>query len=269
MRTPRLARLGLTSMAAVALAVTGCAAENGTTPGASAPPTTAPSTSASASAADPAAAAALASAATTLGTTSFKATMTSGPGLKLTGQMDAPNGVGTATLTATGPNTEINVKSLIVGQDLYVQVPGITKAGTWTHVDVSRLPEGANVGLRPGQIDPANTAKLLTSTTDVRQAGSRSYQGTLDLTKAADVAGVSKTMIDAWGDQARSVPVTAGLDEQGRLSALTIQLPAAEGQQPTPLEVLYTDYGTKVEVQKPAAAEVIEAPADLYTTLGG
>jgi hypothetical protein len=33
--------------------------------------------------------------------------------------------------------------------------------------------------------------------------------------------------------------------------------------------VLYTDYGTKVEVQKPAASEIIEAPNDLYTTLGG
>ncbi len=268
MRTPRLAGLGLASMAAVALAVTGCTADNAT-PGASAPASDTPSASASAGAADPAAAAELASAAAALGTTSFKVTMTSGPGLKLTGLMDAPQGLGTGTLTATGPNTEITVKTLIVGQDLYVQVPGITKAGTWTHVDVSRLPEGANVGLRPGQIDPANTAKLLSSTTNVRQVDSRSYQGTLDLTKAADVAGVNQTMIDAWGAQAREVPFTAGLDEQGRLSALTIQLPAVNGQQSPPLEVLYTEYGTTVDVKKPAASEVTEAPDSLYTSLGG
>jgi hypothetical protein len=256
-------------MAAVAFAVTGCAADGGTTPGAGASATGSPSASASAGNADPAAAAALAAATAKLGTTSFKVTMTAGPGLKLTGLMDAPNGTGTADLTATGPNTEINVKTLLVGQDLYLQVPGVTKANTWTHVDVSRLPEGANVGLRPGQIDPANTAQLLTSTTDVQQVDPRSFRGTLDLTKAAGVAGVSQTLVKSWGAQAQQVPFTAGLDEQGRLSALTIQLPAVNGQQAQPLEVLYTEYGTTVQAQKPAAAQVIEAPADLYKTLGG
>jgi len=172
-------------------------------------------------------------------------------------------------LTSSSQNTEIEVKTLIVGQDLYLQVPGITKGSTWTHVDVSRLPEGANVGLRPGQIDPANTSQLLTSTTDVQQVDSRSYKGTLDLTKAAGVAGVDQASIKTWGDQAQDVPFTAGLDEQGRLSALTIQLPAVNGQQSQPLEILYTDYGTKVDAKKPAASEITEAPDSLYSSLGG
>ena len=270
MRTPRLAGLGLASMAAVAFAVTGCTAGKDATPSAGAPTAAeTPSASAGAGNADPAAAASLATATAALGTSSFKITMTAGPGLKLTGLMDAPNGTGTADLTATGPNTEINVKTLLVGQDLYLKVPGVTKGTTWTHVDVSRLPEGANVGLRPGQIDPANTAQLLTSTTDVRQVDSRSYAGTVDLTKAAGVAGVDQTLVKTWGAQAQNVPFTAGLDEQGRLSALTIQLPAVEGQQAHPLEVLYTDYGITVDAQKPAATEVTEAPDGLYTSLGG
>jgi len=256
-------------MAAVALAVSGCAADGDAAPGASAPATAAPSASGDVGPADPAAAAALASATSALGTTSFKITVTSGPGLKLVGLMDAPNSTGTGTLTSSSQNTEIEVKTLIVGQDLYLQVPGITKGSTWTHVDVSRLPEGANVGLRPGQIDPANTSQLLTSTTDVQQVDSRSYKGTLDLTKAAGVAGVDQASIKTWGDQAQDVPFTAGLDEQGRLSALTIQLPAVNGQQSQPLEILYTDYGTKVDAKKPAASEITEAPDSLYSSLGG
>lgn len=256
-------------MAAVALAVSGCAADGDAAPGGSAPATAAPSASGDVGPADPAAAAALASATSALGTTSFKITVTSGPGLKLVGLMDAPNSTGTGTLTSSSQNTEIEVKTLIVGQDLYLQVPGITKGSTWTHVDVSRLPEGANVGLRPGQIDPANTSQLLTSTTDVQQVDSRSYKGTLDLTKAAGVAGVDQASIKTWGDQAQDVPFTAGLDEQGRLSALTIQLPAVNGQQSQPLEILYTDYGTKVDAKKPAASEITEAPDSLYSSLGG
>jgi hypothetical protein len=269
MRTPRLAGLGLGMLATVALAVAGCSANGDNTPGANASAAENPSTPASSSAADPAAAAALASATATLGTQSFKITMTAGPGVKLTGLIDAPNSKGTATLNITGPNTDIRVKTLLVVQDLYVQVPGVTKANTWTHVDVSRLPEGANVGLRPGQVDPVNTQKVLTSTTDVQQVDSRSYKGTLDLTKVAGITGIDSSTVTTWGASAKSVPFTAGLDDKGRLSALTIQLPAVNGQPAQPLDVLYTDYGTTVTADRPAPAEVVEAPDSLYTSLGG
>jgi hypothetical protein len=268
MRTPRLAGLGLGMMAMVTFAVAGCATDSDVTPGASAPATQSPSSPAS-SGADPAAAAALAQATAALGTQSFKITMTAGPGVKLTGLIDPPDNKGTGTLSITGANTDIQVKTLLVVQDLYVQVPGITKAGTWTHVDVSRLPEGANVGLRPGQIDPANTQKVLTSTTDVQQVDSRSFKGTLDLTKVAGITGVDSSTVTLWGAAARNVPFTAGLDEQGRLSVLTILLPASNGRQPQPLEVLYTDYGTTVTAERPAASQVVEAPASLYSSLGG
>jgi hypothetical protein len=267
MRTRRLAGLGLGVLATVALGVAGCGNGNDTTPGAATSQT--PTAPVSSAPADAAAASALATAAATLGNTSFKITITSGPGVSMTGMVDAPNNKGTGTLKLSGSNANLEVKSLLVDQDLYVQVPGVTKAGTWTHVDVSRLPEGANTGLRPGQIDPANTAKLLTSTTDVQQVDSRSYKGTLDLTKVAGVTGVDQVTVNSWGTAASQVPFTAGLDEQGRLSALTIQPPTVEGKASPPIEVLYTDYGTTVDAQRPAASKVVEAPDNLYKALGG
>jgi hypothetical protein len=260
--------MGLGLMAATTLAVAGCT-DDATNPGAGSPASGTPSVSVSSGAADPAATSALSTAAAKLDDTSFKITMSAGPGLSLTGLMDAPNSVGTGTLELNGSNTTIQVKSLLVGQDLYVQVPGVTKADTWTHIDVDRLPQGVNLGLRPGQIDPANTARLLAATTDVQQVDSRSYRGSLDLTRVAGVAGIDKAAVDAWGDAARNVPFTAGLDDQGRLSAMTIQLPAVAGQQAQPLEILYTDYGTPVTAVKPAADKIIEAPESLYTTLSG
>ena len=268
MRTPRLAGLGLVTMATVALAVAGC--DNGSaTPSAGAPTTDVPSAGTSSSAADPAALSALSAAAAKLGTTSFKVTVTSGTGFKMTGAIDAPHGAGTAQVTASGQNAELNIKTVMIDNDLYVQVPGITKAGTWTHLDSSRLPAGANIGLRPGQIDPVNTAALLGSTTDVHSTGGNSYAGTLDLTKAAGLAGIDQVTIDGYGTAAQKVPFTAGLDDQGRLAALTINLPAVSGQQVQPIEALYTDYGVPVTVDRPAASEVTEASDSLYKTLGG
>lgn len=264
MRT-RLTGLGLGVLATVALATAGCANGNEPTTGATASP--APAPAASSAGTDTGAASQLASAAAALGNTSFKITMTAGPGVNLTGSLDPAGGKGTADLKLSGPNADLQVKTMLIDQDLYVQVPGVTKAGTWTHLDVSRLPEGANVGLRPGQIDPVNTAKLLNSTTDVQQVDSRSYKGALDLTKVAGITGVDQVTVQSWGTAATKVPFTAGLDDQGRLSALTIQPPAANGKTAPPIEVLYTDYGTPVNVQRPA--QVTEAPDSLYKSLGG
>jgi hypothetical protein len=272
MRTPRLAGLGLATMATVAFAAAGCD-NGGATPSASATASTSATGSVaptgSASAADPAAVTALSSATAQLGTTSFKIEATSGAGFKLNGAIDAPKGVGTAQLVASGPNAEINVRTLLIAQDLYVQVPGITKAGTWTHLDVSRLPAGANVGLRPGQIDPVNTANLLGSTTDVHSTGANSYAGTIDLTKAVGLAGISQVTIDSYGTTAKNVPFTAGLDAQGRLSELTINLPAVGETKAQPINVLYTDYGTPVDAQRPAAAQITEAQDSVYNAFGG
>ncbi|HEY0532748.1 MAG TPA: LppX_LprAFG lipoprotein [Actinoplanes sp.] len=263
MRRPRLAGLGLVTTATVALAVAGC--DNTT----ASPAATTPSAdSSSASAADPAAASQLAAATAKLDQTSFKITVTSGSGFKLTGAIDAPHSNGTADVTATGPNASVAVKTLLIGQDLYVQIPGITKNGTWTHVDGSRLPADASIGLRPDQIDPVNTAKLLSSTTDVHSTGSNSYAGTLDLTKAAGLAGLSKVTIDGYGQSASQVPFTAGLDTQGQLQELTIDLPPVNGQKTEPIDALYSDYGAPVDVQRPAASSITEAPDSIYKSLG-
>ncbi|NMO50619.1 hypothetical protein HH310_05350 [Actinoplanes sp. TBRC 11911] len=250
MRTPRLAGLGLATLAAAAMTVAGCdtSASSSSAPASSASP--------SASAAEPAAVQALSAAAAKLGETSFKVSATSGSDFTLNGAVDPAQGVGTVDLTATGPNASLNVKTLLIGQDLYVQVPGVTKAGTWTHLDVSRLPAGANVGLRPGQVDPVDTANLLSSATDVHSTGPDAYAGTLDLSKAAGL-GVSTT-------QPQNVPFTVNLDDQGRLSTMTIT-PASTA----PIEVRYSDYGSPVTASRPAASEITEAPDSLYSSFGG
>jgi hypothetical protein len=264
MRTRRLARWGLGVLATVALGIAGCS--GGDTSGAG--PTPTPSAPASSGPANPAAVSALSTAAATLGNSSFKVTITAGPGVSMIGAVDPQNAKGTGTLKLSGSNADLEVRSLLIDQDLYLQIPGVTKAGTWTHVDVSRLPEGANTGLRPGQVDPANTAQLLSSATDVQQVDSRSYKGTLDLSKAVGLAGVDKVTVDSWGAAASQVPFTAGLDDQGRLSALTIQPPPVNGKTSPPIEVLYTDYGTPVDAQRPAASKIVEAPDNLYKALG-
>jgi hypothetical protein len=265
MRTTRLTGIGLAA-ATAAFAVAGCTADG--TPATSA--STVPSTSAApSSSADPAAVKALSDAAAALGNTSFKMTMTNGSGFQLTANVDAPHGNGNAEMSAKGTNTALTVRTLLFGQDLYAQIPGVTKGDTWTHLDMARLPDGANIGLKPGQIDPANTADLLGATTDVHQAGEGSYGGTLDLTKAAGVAGISKVTVDGYGADAQRVPFEATLDQQDRLDTLTLRLPSVDNREAQPLVVKYSDYGQTVTTTRPPAGQIAEAPDNVYQALGG
>lgn len=271
MRTRRLAGAGLGLLATAAFGMAGCT-EGGTgaAPGASASSASgSPEASATGGTTGSDAAAALAASTTDLGSTSFKITMSAGTALSMTGAVDPPNGVGSTTLNVGAGSGTVKVQTLLVGQDLYLKLGEASASAKWMHVDVSRLPEGANIGIRPGQIDPANTERLLRSTTEVRQIDARTFAGTLDLTRAVGFTGVSKITIDGYGEAAKTVPFRASLDEQGRLSSMTVDLPAAAGQQAQPLEVRYTDFGAAVTVTKPTAAEVTEAPESVYTTLGG
>lgn len=273
MQTRRLAGVGLGLAATVTFAVAGCTG-GGANPGPSAsatgtgaPATASPSASGGSDATGDARAA-LAASVRDLGTTSFKVTMTSGSTLSMTGQMDPPNRAGQSTLQVAAGTSSLKVDTVLVGDDLYVRLAGAGN-GKWMHIDVNRLPAGANVGIRPGQIDPANAERLLAASTDVRQTGARDFAGTLDLTRAVGVTGISKVTVDGYGEAAKSVPFRATLDDQARLSTLTIDLPALGSQPAQPLEVRYFDYGTAVSVQKPAAGDVTEAPESVYSALGG
>ncbi|BCY14768.1 hypothetical protein [Actinoplanes sp. L3-i22] len=262
----RTSRLALT-VATAALAVAGCTANGTTATSSSAAPEASAATPTTS--ADPAAVKALSDAAAKLGDTSFKMTMTNGSGFQLVANIDTPHGNGNAEMSAKGTNTSLTVKTLLFGQDLYAQIPGVTTGDTWTHLDMARLPDGANIGLKPGQIDPANTAQLLTSTSDVQTAGEGAYSGTVDLTKAAGVAGIDKVTVDGYGADAQKVPFEATLDPQDRLETLTLRLPAVNNATTQPLVVKYSDYGQTVTAEKPPAGQITEAPANVYQALGG
>jgi hypothetical protein len=102
---------------------------------------------------------------------------------------------------------------------------------------------------------------------DVQSTGDRKYTGTLDLTKATDADIVDKKIVKDLGEAAKSVPFEATLDDKGRLSSLKINVPAGTKTKAQTWEVTYSDYGTAPKVEKPPAAETMEAPQAVYNLL--
>ncbi|MFI6264460.1 hypothetical protein [Micromonospora sp. NPDC051006] len=145
-------------------------------------------------------------------------------------------------------------------------VPGLQKLnlGKYQHLDQTRIKGNRNLGFDFDKLDPAGSEVLTQGVTEVRQTGEGTYAGTIDVSKAAEAGSLDATMITALGPQAQSVPFTAKVDPQGRLSELVIQIPAAGQAKAQDVRITYSDYGNATAAQKPPAAQVVEAPPELY-----
>ncbi|SCE73794.1 hypothetical protein GA0070564_101642 [Micromonospora mirobrigensis] len=145
-------------------------------------------------------------------------------------------------------------------------IPGVQKLnlGKYQHLDQTRIQGNRNLGFDFDKVDPAGSEALTQAITEVRETGDRAYAGTLDLSKAAEASSVDPSVVTALGQQAQSVPFTAKLDEQGRLSELVVQVPAAGKSTAQDIKVTYSDYGNAAAAQKPPADQVVEAPVEFY-----
>ncbi|MEU4712745.1 hypothetical protein AB0F73_03625 [Micromonospora purpureochromogenes] len=145
-------------------------------------------------------------------------------------------------------------------------IPGVQKLnlGKYQHLDQTRIKGNKALGFDFDKIDPAGSEVLTQGITEVRQTGEGTYAGTLDVSKAAEAGSVDQSVITALGPQAKSVPFTAKLDPQGRLSEMVVQIPAAGQNAAQDIKVTYSDYGNAAAAQKPPAGQVVEAPKEFY-----
>ncbi|GAB3969468.1 hypothetical protein V1634_21130 [Plantactinospora veratri] len=145
-------------------------------------------------------------------------------------------------------------------------VPGLEKlnSGKYQHLDQSKIKSAKGLGFDFTDVDPAGSEALTKAIVDVQKTGEGAYSGTIDLTKATGAGMVDEDAVKLLGAEASKLPFEAKLDTQGRLSSLTIQLPAVGGGKAQELKVGYSDYGAASQAKAPPAAEVVEASPETY-----
>lgn len=207
----------------------------------------------------------------------FRFTM-SGAGSTAEGQVHEPSQSAEMRVTVGKPTDDLFMKLDLIHYkpDSWVKVdlggttagslPGVQKLnlGKYQHLDQTRIKGNRNLGFDFDKVDPAGSEVLTQGITEVRQTGEGAYAGTIDVSKAAEAGSVDPTVITALGAQAKSVPFTAKLDPQGRLSEMVIQIPAAGQTKAQDIRITYSDYGSATAAQKPPADQVVEAPAEFY-----
>ncbi|MER7415322.1 hypothetical protein ABT346_00810 [Micromonospora peucetia] len=279
--TVRRLSAGLVAAALFTPGLAACNATGAPTAGSSATPTVSasgtPAASGSAAPASGDAKQALLASTREISNGNFRFTM-SGVGSTAEGRVHEPTQSAEMRVTIGKPTDDLFMKLDLVHYkpDSWVKVelggatansvPGVQKLnlGKYQHLDQTRIKGNRNLGFDFDKVDPAGSEVLTQGITEVRQTGEGAYAGTIDVSKAAQAGSVDPTVITALGAQAKSVPFTAKLDPQGRLSEMVIQIPAAGQTKAQDIRITYADYGSATAAQKPPADQVVEAPTELY-----
>jgi hypothetical protein len=182
---------------------------------------------------------------------------------QVTGSFDAAHKVG----MINGSLGIGAVKALAIGPDLYVN--GVAKdRNVWVHVDTDKLAPG---NVLTQVTDPTISTGYLNAVSSASQPRPNEYEGTIDVARLGKAAAGSdrnaKALLQLLGANPADVTFDATVDGAGRLTELSITVPEPEGSASTTVTTRYYGFGTRVDVRRPAADEVQEAPRQLYTVL--
>jgi hypothetical protein len=260
----RLAIAGVAVFAAAGL-MAGCASKNGTT--ASASPSVKPSPTVAPKVA-------LLASATSLASSSYKFTVKSA-GLNGDGAADPANKMVKATATGQMNGVTIKLDFIQISNDLYAKLdlgPLTSTLGIQTdkyyHADASKLSASPGSSLPFGDSgQPIDAAGMLAGINDVQTTDGKHFTGTIDATKMTGDFAPDSDALKKAGDKAKSIPFTATLDDQGRLTDLNVNGSSIDPA--LAIEVSVTDYGSATGITKPDSSQVIEAPDSVLQFLQG
>jgi hypothetical protein len=258
---PRLAAAALAALAA--LATTAC--------------TTAPGSPATTPTPTKAAITVLEEAAAKSKGQSFKYTLTYGDLLTGDGYQDASgqNLSRNVTIKDSASGLTIKASGLVFPDALYLkidlgaltaQIPGLSGLGDkWLVADRTKIgTEGMAAFLTAA--DSSTPEAYVKGVVTAEQVSPTEIKGTVDLSKTT-TGLASAEELAALGDAGKSVPFTITLDAQGRIGKIVMNMPKMDENPAADLTTVFTDYGTAVEVPKPAADQTVPAPEMIYLFL--
>jgi hypothetical protein len=156
--------------------------------------------------------------------------------------------------------------AVLVGTDLYVK--GVDKdPDVWLRIRTTRLAPG---NVLAQAIDPMLSTRYLNTIESAAETSPGRYQGRIDLAElraraARDRTSQQLTML--LGPSPQRVTFEASVGRSGRLTELAISVLRSDSSAQSTVTTHYRDFGTPVRADAPPAAQVREAPQQLYTVL--
>jgi hypothetical protein len=268
-RTPRSAIVGIISVAVLGLTAAGCGtSSNNSQGGITAPAASSPSPS------PVDAKAALLASFTAVAKTSSSLSIKQGPAAG-TAKVDPAGKKIQLSVTAHQEGITAKIDVIYISPNYWAKVDLGQLADTqlkinpkkWTKLDPAKLHADALPIDTKGGVDTdiLDLPQLFTGLGTVKQDDAKHYSGTVDLTKATGDSAPTSDDLKGLGSKASAVPFTATVDDQGRLTNLSIQT----GDPATEMEVTVSGYGAPQAINPPPASSVVTAPQGVYDILNG
>jgi hypothetical protein len=187
------------------------------------------------------------------------------------GQVDPVNKKLSMSMTANSAGLGLQMNLVVLGNDGYLKMDlgGNNKTlgipAGWMHLDASKLSVDSGLGVNISGSDPGDAAGLLKGLTGVQRVDAQHYKATIDLTQATGDSVGSDTL-SKLGAKAKALPATITLDDQGRLSDVTVDMTSIDKS--LKLELTYSGYGSPVTVNKPTGT-IVEAPDTVQQIFAG
>jgi hypothetical protein len=191
-----------------------------------------------------------------------------------TGAVNAATNSASVTETASANGTNVTITVTVVGASEWVKLDLGSTINAQASIDPTKwmLVDQTKVTIDQGKAfdfsgpDALDLTGLLTSVSGVTRSDSTHLSGTVDLTKATGVSKATDAQLTTAGADAKAVPFTAVLDDQGRLTELAVSPPAAKDSA-LAADFTLSDFGSATTVSAPANADVIPAVPAVYQVL--
>ncbi len=134
----------------------------------------------------------------------------------------------------------------------------------WMVLAPSKITGGLPNGLQNNS-DPAYAAHILAKVSDVTQTSLGHFKGFTDLTRSGNEM-VGAAWITALGEAATRLPFTAALDAKGRLTTMSVVMPAATKVPAFTYKLVYDQYATAAVPKAPTGT--IKAIPEVYKWIG-
>jgi hypothetical protein len=260
--TSRASRWGLALLTSASLTLAGCGDTARTVGGTAA----GGSASASASPSVPSPKDAVMASTTVLTQTTYRYTLSS-DGLSGTGQADPVASKTSISMQGDEGGTHVRMDIVLIGTQMWLKMDlgaaneaaGIPRK--FMHIEQSKLKNAGAMGFSTHGGDPGESQKLLRGLVDAQRVDANHYRLTLDLTQA-NASSVDQKLLAQLGDKAKAVPASATVDDQGRLTGLTVDLSSVDPS--ATIKIGYTDFGAPVTINPPPRSTVVEAPKNVY-----
>ena len=204
-----------------------------------------------------------------MGRTSYAIELTADH-LNASGSVDPTQDVASLTAEETHGGQTVRVQALSIAADSWAKLDlgsqtrtlGI-EPGKWLHLDPEKVSGAGSLPFdQADKGDAFDLRNVLDGVISVSRIDAQHFRGTIDLTGVHGVASLVPAG-SRLGAAAASVPFTATLDGQGRLTDLRV---GTEGQVWS-FDFDISDYSAAVPPQAPNDVDVVRAPSGVYRYL--